>query len=239
MARNSDYFKQSKGILYSYIACLPLLVLYEVLIRLSQPGSDYLVRISVDVWFKTIFSGLGVNAITATFVLAAIVGAAILFMKRDQLPRFQKRYLGYMLAESAFYAIVIGLTIGLFLEFLLNMDSTNPVEQLSKFQLFALSLGAGLYEELFFRVILVGVLLYGFSTILENKKTAGLLAIVLAALLFSTVHYIGEYGDFFTFQSFLFRFLFGLALNLIYVSRGFGVAAWTHALYDLFVIASM
>ncbi|MCC5943226.1 MAG: CPBP family intramembrane metalloprotease [Balneolaceae bacterium] len=239
MNKKSTYFEHSRGIVYSYIVCIPLLVLYEVLIRLSQPGSDYLVRISVDIWFKTIFQALGVNAISATFFVAAIAGAVIIFVKRKELPRLKKRYLGMMILESALYSIVIGLTIGMFLEFLLNMNTGNPIEQLSKFQLFALSLGAGLYEELFFRVILVSVLLYMFNRLMEKKMMAYFLSVVIAALLFSAVHYVGQYGDFFTFKSFLFRFLFGLALNLIYVSRGFGVAAWTHALYDLIVIANM
>ena len=47
---------------------------------------------------------------------------------------------------------------------------------------------------------------------------------------------MGSMGDYFTLDSFLFRFLFGLILNGIYVTRGFGVAAWTHALYDVIVV---
>jgi hypothetical protein len=46
-------------------------------------------------------------------------------------------------------------------------------------------------------------------------------------------------GDAFTMGSFLYRFLFGLILNGIYVWRGFGVAAWTHAIYDIMVITFM
>ena len=107
---------------------------------------------------------------------------------------------------------------------------------MSKLQLFALSLGAGLYEELFFRVILISVLVFLISRVLSKKWLAYLVSALIAAFLFSTVHYIGEFGDPFTIGSFLFRFLFGLALNGIYVLRGFGTAAWTHALYDLLVI---
>lgn len=218
---------------------MPLLFLYELLIRLSQPDSVYIVRISVDIWFKTIFSALGVNAISATFLVAAIIGAVILYVKREELPALNKKYFGFMLAESIFYALLVGLSIGIFLELMLNMNAGNALEQLSKFQLFALSLGAGLYEELFFRVILVSGLVFLFTTFFKSEKTTYILAVIIAALLFSAVHYVGQFGDIFTFKSFLFRFLFGLALNIIYVTRGFGIAAWTHALYDLFVIASL
>ena len=43
-------------------------------------------------------------------------------------------------------------------------------------------------------------------------------------------------GDLFTLNSFTYRFIFGLILNGLYLARGFGVAAWTHALYDVMVI---
>ena len=52
------------------------------------------------------------------------------------------------------------------------------------------------------------------------------------AAIFSAVHYIGPFGDPFTVASFSFRFLFGLALNAIYLVRGFGIAAWTLAVWN-------
>lgn len=223
--------------LYSYLLCLPLLCLYEILIRISQPDSTAMVRISVDVWFQTIFYFLGVNAISATFLVVAVIGAVITYMKRHQIPSIKKHYFGYMLAESLLYALLIGSVIGLFLDSLLNLQADSPLQSLSKLQLIALSLGAGLYEELFFRVILVSLLLAIFNKFISKTSTAYVLAAVIAALIFSAVHYVGEFGDPFTLGSFLFRFLFGLALNVIYVTRGFGIAAWTHAIYDLIVIA--
>lgn len=144
-----------------------------------------------------------------------------------------------MILESAVYAVLITVVIVGLLESLLAMNMSEGIEALSKIQLFALSLGAGLYEELFFRVILVGGLSLFFVNFFTKKTTAYVISALIAALIFSGVHYIGQYGDFFTLGSFLFRFLFGLALNLIYVTRGFGIAAWTHALYDIFVISQM
>ncbi|MEX2586066.1 MAG: CPBP family glutamic-type intramembrane protease, partial [Balneolaceae bacterium] len=106
----------------------------------------------------------------------------------------------------------------------------------TKLQLLALSLGAGLYEELFFRVILVSLLVWAFSKIISRRWIASWTAVLVAAACFSLAHYLGAYGDPFTLNSFLFRFLFGLALNFIYLYRGFGMAAWTHAIYDLLVV---
>lgn len=143
-----------------------------------------------------------------------------------------------MLAEAVLYSVLITLTIHIFLDALLMADASSGLESLNILQLYALSLGAGLYEELFFRVILVSLLILLFKLFTKNQTAVSFLSIVAAALIFSGVHYIGFYGDTFTLHSFLFRFLFGLGLNLIYVKRGFGMAAWTHAVYDLIVVSS-
>jgi membrane protease YdiL (CAAX protease family) len=180
-----------------------------------------------------------VNAISATLIVAAFIGAVVLYRKRSELPHLRSSYFITMILESAVYAILITVVIVGLLEAVLTMNLSESIEALNKVQLFALSLGAGLYEELFFRVILVGGLLLIFMKFFSKKPVAYIISAVIAALIFSGVHYIGQYGDFFTLGSFLFRFLFGLALNLIYVTRGFGIAAWTHALYDIFVISQM
>ncbi len=198
-----------------------------------------MIRISVDAWFKTIFQLLGTNTLSATFLVAAIIGGIITYVRRKEISTLKMNYFGYMLLESSLYALLIGTLIGLFLDSLLNMQAESPLYQLTKLQLIALSLGAGLYEELFFRVILVGLLLFIFKKIFDSHITAYMIAVIIAALIFSTVHYIGEFGDVFTLNSFLFRFLFGLVLNVVYVKRGFGIAAWTHAIYDLLVISFM
>lgn len=236
--KSNSYLNQTSGILYAYLISIPLLLLYELLIWISQPP-DQAVRISVDILFKSVFQFLGINAISATLFVAAFLGAIVLYVKRSQLPHLRSSYFLTMILESAVYAVVITVLIVGLLNAILPMNLMQSAESLSKIQMFALSLGAGLYEELFFRVILVGGLSLLFLNFFSKKSTAYAVSALIAALIFSGVHYIGQYGDFFTLGSFLFRFLFGLALNVIYVTRGFGIAAWTHALYDIFVISQM
>lgn len=195
-----------------------------------------MVRISVDIWFQTLFSFLGFDALTATLGVALIIGAIIIFRQRKSLPALKLSYFGWLLVESVIYAILFAILISQFLELILQMDLQNNTASLSKFQLFSLSLGAGLYEELFFRVFLVSALFYGAKHFFKAKKTAYIISAIIAAVAFSGVHYIGEFADSWTLGSFLFRFLFGLTLNVIYVIRGFGCTAWTHALYDLIIV---
>lgn len=231
------YFSDSKNLLYSFLFSLPLFLAYEILILISQPNAEQIVRISVDVWFKSIFSSLGINAVSISLLVVALLGLFILYKEREQLRELRFKYFPVMIAESMIYAVIVAFISQTLVSLLLNMDATESIAELTGLQKFALSLGAGLYEELFFRVILVSVLILLFNRFFNNAKWASIIAAVtLSALLFSTVHYIGSMGDPFTLSSFLFRFIFGLILNGIYVWRGFGVAAWTHALYDVWVL---
>lgn len=231
------YFKSTSRLLYSYLISLPLLLLYEALIYLTQPDPQHVVRISVDVWIKSLFAQFGYNTLSITLLVVAILGIVVFYVERKRSYTLRAGYFLGMIGEAAVYAVLLALLISNTVAGLLQLLPAEPVEALSALQKIALSLGAGLYEELFFRVILVSLLVWLFNFFFQRKWASNLAAAVLAALLFSMAHYTGSLGDAFTVGSFLFRFLFGLALNAIYVLRGFGMAAWTHALYDIMLVA--
>jgi hypothetical protein len=69
-----------------------------------------------------------------------------------------------------------------------------------------------------------------------RRAIASLVWAVLAAMIFSGWHYVGEFADEFEPRSFVFRAVCGLAFIAIYVLRGFSPAVWTHALYDIWVL---
>ena len=64
------------------------------------------------------------------------------------------------------------------------------------------------------------------------------MAVIISATIFSAFHYIGPYGDPLRLDSFLFRALGGVAFSVVYLLRGFGITAWTHALYDVLVLTA-
>lgn len=230
------YFQSTHSLLYSYLISLPLLLLYEILIFIARPNAEQVVRISVDVWIKTLFSHFGQDVLSLTLIFVALLGIFVLYRERHKLSSLKGRYFLAMLVEATVYAFVLALLISITVSSLFQIASQQTVASLSTLEQLALSLGAGLYEELFFRVILVSLLLFVLKLFVEKKGMRYGLAIIIAAFLFSLVHYIGSLGDSFTLGSFLFRFLFGLALNAIYILRGFGMAAWTHAIYDILVV---
>jgi hypothetical protein len=99
-----------------------------------------------------------------------------------------------------------------------------------------ISLGAGIYEELLFRVILVSALAWLARRVFRwNVTSSAAFAVLVGALIFSAFHYIGPYGDRLELGSFTFRAVAGVLFSGLYLLRGFGITAWTHALYDVFL----
>ncbi len=230
------YVHLTRTLTYSVLISLPLLALYEVLILAANKGQIMQVRVGADVWVKQFLALFGVQGTVALTLVVALIGSALVVWERrkaDSTIAIRPHYFGWMLAESLAYAIVLAFLVSATVGMLFARIATPmPPALLAEL---ALSLGAGLYEELVFRVLLVGGLFWVLQYVLKRREAAYLIAAVVGALLFSAVHYIGALGDDFTLASFTFRFLFGLALNGVFLLRGFGIAAWTHAIYDVLV----
>jgi len=93
--------------------------------------------------------------------------------------------------------------------------------------------GAGVYEELVFRWGLLGLLIAIFRRVFAGRKAPVAAAAVLGAVLFSLFHYVGPAGDAFSVGGFLQRMLAGLYFSVLFLFRGFGITAATHAIYDI------
>ncbi len=99
---------------------------------------------------------------------------------------------------------------------------------------FVLYCGAGVYEELVFRVFLLGLLLLIFTKFFHMESAyAAAWSALTGAIIFSAFHHIG--GERFAMGVFLQRVLAGIYFSAIYFTRSFGVAAASHALYDIIV----
>jgi hypothetical protein len=101
-------------------------------------------------------------------------------------------------------------------------------------------IGAGIYEELVFRLILIGLLMVVFQDLLNLEKgPAILLSVLISAVLFSVHHHVfiinGRLGtgEYFAVSKFAFRLLAGIYFAGIFAIRGYGVTAGTHAFYDI------
>jgi Type II CAAX prenyl endopeptidase Rce1-like len=151
--------------------------------------------------------------------------------------------------EGAAYAIAMGATTSWIVGKVFAGVPARAVD--GPFTGIVMALGAGFYEELAFRVILFGLgaklLVWLFVRQRVDLVGAGprlgfggvsimVLWSLVSAAIFSGMHYVGALGDPFDARSFVARAVLGLALTLVYASRGFAAAVWTHALYDVWVL---
>jgi hypothetical protein len=172
----------------------------------------------------------------------AVIGPAIWLVARDLRSGGRLNpavYVG-MLAESCLLAAVFGTIIGTLTANILHLRMAIAAGTLAHSPVatrIMLALGAGIYEELLFRVILVsGIAALAQRLFGWGRGAAGTVAVIISATIFSAFHYIGPYGDPLRLDSFLFRLLGGVAFSVLYLLRGFGITAWTHALYDVLVL---
>ncbi|MGH7586097.1 MAG: CPBP family glutamic-type intramembrane protease [Gemmatimonadales bacterium] len=220
---------------------MPLLLLYEGLAALLGRQGAAEVRNGADVLLKNLFLLVGgANGLLLFGLALALVGGWLVSRDLRQHGAPRVAWFVGMLLEATAYATILGVAASWLTTLLLGggpLAASAAVATDFPTQVM-LSLGAGLYEELLFRVLLVSVLLLlarrGFGW---GDLASGAFAVVLSALVFSAFHYIGPYGDQFALSSFTYRAVAGLMLSGLYVTRGFGIVAWSHALYDVMLAA--
>lgn len=169
------------------------------------------------------------------FMLAMYAAIVALLARRGS---FHPRAFLPMLAESGVYAVSMGSIIVLLLSELASFMpglTTSTLADRGLLDVVVISAGAGFHEELIFRVVIMGGLGWLLAG-LTGRKRAWIVALLLSSLAFSLAHHVGPMGEAFTFGAFVYRTLAGIIFALIYHVRGFAVAAWTHALYDLYVL---
>jgi membrane protease YdiL (CAAX protease family) len=221
------YWQETRRPVYSAALVLPFLCIYHagtlVLHTTYINGADALII--------RILSSLSVHsAFGSALVLAACF--TIWQLRARASWKIQSGILWMNFLESVGFALLLLAAFG-WLTPHLGLFLVANKRGLAHLVLFC---GAGIYEELVFRGFLLGLLVAAFNFVFP-KKAAAVAAALLAALLFSAFHYLGPGGDAFSLGSFVQRTMGGLYFSILFVTRGFGVTAASHAIYD--IIAGM
>jgi len=226
------YYEHSRDLATSFLFVIPLLALYEL--GMLFTGST--VKNAADVAVKTPFHLLFGREAALVFNLAVIVGLFVVMWHQDERHRLNFNIFLPMLVESAVYAIFFGRLVAFLLYKLFPFVLAVPMGG-GLVRSLLLSIGAGVYEEILFRFMLLGGLYAIFVKLTPlNDTLCAFASIILASLLFSWMHYVGPMGDRMLGQSFCFRFLAGIILSVIYIFRGLGIPAYTHAIYDVLLV---
>ncbi|OUV05555.1 MAG: hypothetical protein CBC40_01780 [bacterium TMED80] len=231
-----SYLLKSKTSFYSFLFTLPLFFLYEINILFLSWDDILVVRNGADFLMRNIlesFDIYGLYGLGLVFFLGLLV-TYIFFIKEDQQQEVNVNFLFIMLAESMLWSLVLYFLLFKSMVLLMNPVGKTILQQVT------LAIGAGIYEEFLFRVLLIAGLsgILGF-VFMWDKTFKNIIAVVLSGGIFSAFHFMGEYGDFFSMELFLIRFFAGLILGVLYMYRGFGITAYTHSIYDLIVLIRM
>ena len=228
-----QYWNNTKSPLYSFFFTVPLFFIYEVGILLSSSTALISMRNGADALMRQILSAFGFNGFYWMGVIF-FIGFLITYLFQKQYwndIEIESRYLILMMIESCFWSIGLYLFMSNVYILLMNPSGNFIIQQVT------LAVGAGIYEEFLFRVLLIagigGILGFIFQW---NSTLRNLIAMIIAAGIFSAFHFIGEFGDYFSFNIFMVRFFAGIVLGLLYFFRGFGIVAWAHSIYDLIIL---
>ena len=217
----------------SALLVFPLFLIYQIGILTSkgQNGVDFLTRSLVELSQRDL-----TNYLVVLGVMLVMYAAVLVLLSRKG--SFNPRAFVPVLLESTFYALTMG-TLILFVmrEFIGVAPSLAVGGRLDPVSVLVISAGAGLHEELVFRVGGMGGLAWLLAGLMGEKQ-AWIAALIVSSLAFSIAHHVGPAGEAFTAAAFVYRVLAGVFFALVYQVRGFAVAAYTHFLYDVYVLSA-
>lgn len=103
-----------------------------------------------------------------------------------------------------------------------------------------LALGAGLYEEVLFRLVIITAIHFVAADLIRiPERGARVIAVIVSAFLFALHHDVATMSGGINWRLAAFYFLAGVYFGVLFLARGLGIAVGVHALYDLLVIVVM
>ena len=228
-----SYLEATRRPLDSLVFLLPLIAIYELgtLYWLPRWSAGPDVNVGAHVLLQMFFRLFG----PSSYHLPALLVVAIL--------------LSWHIASGARWRVrwsavagIAGESLCLALPLLLLQDSlhaglTGSTDQ-RWFPSAVLSIGAGVYEELVFRLGVITIASMVLIDLMRLPRNGSMVAIVLlAAGLFASYHHVYPATEPFRMVPFLFRAAAGIYLGGVFVLRGFGVTAGVHTCYNLLIIS--
>lgn len=227
------YWRESELPLASLLFLLPLIVIYEVGTRFFTSGAlagreEQVIAFTMLSRFFSLFGAHGRHLPA----LAVVVILLVWHVARRDRWRVSGQTLFGMALESATWAmplLIFGFVFSRYFTLAGGLVTKSKDDVI-------LVLGAGVYEELVFRLILFTFL----SLVLRDafqfpSSWSAFLIVVISGLLFSAYHYLSPSEDF-RLQTFAFRTLAGIYFGILFLTRGFGITAATHAAYDVLIV---
>ncbi len=245
---HESYLERSKRPLETLIFLLPFILFYEYELTRALAIDGAIVTNAAHLGLLRFLSTFGWGEMALS--LPAVLLALCLLVAHALLRTDWKVDLSVVLrmwGESAALAVPVLLLAAGVNWWLAPMESgslpaaasVDDWRALSMPARIAVSIGAGLYEELVFRMMLILALHALLKDLLVvPDRLAKAVCVVASACLFAIYHPMGEssVGDpqeFARLARFLFLLLAGAYWALLFLGRGLGIVAGSHMLYDV------
>jgi membrane protease YdiL (CAAX protease family) len=249
----NSYAERTSRPIYALVYLLGFMIAFMVGTILIQPStmtqslSEPEVRVVAFIWVQNIMEFLGFTPraalIGTPLVVVVILLALQVTSKTSWRVRFEDMLL--MMGESVLLSVPL-----IVLSLLLNPQGAVANAAVAGgegadiqgllWSDIVTGIGAGIYEELIFRLVLICLLMLALQDLFGvEKKPAIILSVAISAILFSAHHHIFfanghlHHGETFTVGKFVFRAIAGVYFAVLYAVRGFGITAGTHAFYNI------
>lgn len=215
----------------SLVFIFPLFLAYEIGVAFTPAGNG------VDFVTEWAYAAVGhdrANYVILNLVLVGLFVALILYLRKQNM--LQLRSFLPMLFLSGIYALTLGTFILFVMDKLLGFDGLMQIGELGTGTKLIISLGAGVHEEMIFRLGLMAGSAYVIRALGVRHNWAIFLALVGSALVFSAAHHIGPAGDPWSALVFTYRALAGAIFGVLFYFQSLSHAVYTHFLYDTYVL---
>jgi hypothetical protein len=241
----SNYFRESSRPLSSLLFVAPLLLAYEGGVMVLGRSA---VRNGADVWLRDSLDRIGFGHYFLLPILTCGLLLAWHHMRREAWQVNWSVCYG-MMVESVLFGWILLLLAqlqGSFFEAQIKVDDYANIRSTARLIGY---IGAGVYEELLFRLMLLPAVIVSLKAFGVPLKWSAGIAVVATSLVFAGAHYqvdidfagfqfASTHGESFEWFSFSFRALAGVFFSILFVVRGFGIAVGAHALYDVLVLVT-
>lgn len=237
MVTSHDYYRATRHPWPCFLFLLPLLVIYEMGIVWFGGGQPDALRNGADTWIRQGLTFAGMRQLFWAPLVLLLILVIWTSQRWRSRPRDLVNVLSGMGLESVGFALglwCVGRGLGPIIDHL-GVELSLAPEQRETLRHVITFVGAGIYEELIFRLFAFTGLLITLRWLGVSGFLAVALAALVSALVFSGAHHVGPHGEDFDGYTFLFRTLAGLYFAFVYQGRGLGVAVGAHACYDVIV----
>lgn len=231
-----DYWSRTREPLVCLVFLAPLLIVYEVGVFWMASGKSDALRNGADLWMRAGLDTFGMNHPLVPPLLI-VAGLMAWHLGGGYYWRVLPDTLAGMLAESLLFAFAL-VVVGQATDLVFQRMGAGPAalafsrEHAERAISFV---GAGIYEEVMFRLFLLPVCYGCFRLGGLPPRRAAAMGILASSLAFSLAHYVGPGADQMQLFTFTFRVMAGAFFAILFFTRGFGVTVGCHAVYDLLV----